>query len=143
VQWLGVYREMLYRLVERGERSRARGLLLASPKRTPTRTSIGAKRTPSPACPIDACILTLPATGTVDYEVEQTFTRDQLEKMKPVFSGKVLTEWIGSDGGDLVVDVLDSGKFWVQYDRKRQIYRCADKKYGPAAPFGREWRTPR
>ncbi len=78
--------------------------------------------------------------ATFDYEEEQTFTREQIERMKPIDSGKVLTEWIGSDGKELVVDVLDAGRFWVQYDRKRRIYRCADKKYGPAAPFAREWR---
>ena len=81
--------------------------------------------------------------ATIDYDEEQTFTREQVEKMKLLATGKVLTEWIGSDGADLIVDLLDSGRFWIQYDRKRRIYRCADKKYGPAAPFGREWRTPK
>jgi hypothetical protein len=77
----------------------------------------------------------------LDYEEEQTFTREQLEKMKVLNTGLRLTEWASGDGSDLVVDVLDGGKLWVQYDRKHRIYRCADKSRGPGAPYSRDWRA--
>ena len=76
----------------------------------------------------------------LDAEEERQFTRAALDQMHTVCKSKALTEWVGPDGGDLVVDTIDGGKFWIQYDRQHSLYRCAAKSSGPAAPFEKGWR---
>lgn len=75
----------------------------------------------------------------LDEEEERTFTRQQLDNMKVMRSGVPLHEFAGPKGEDIVVDVLDGVKYWIQYDRKHRIYRCAQR--AEASPYERHFRT--
>lgn len=77
----------------------------------------------------------------MDYEDQKTFTRGQLEKMRVICRGQILEDWATANGGPLVVDVLDSGQFWIQYSREHGLYRCAEKKAPEATRYERDFRA--
>lgn len=76
-----------------------------------------------------------------DVEVDRAFTRQQLDQMKAIRKDVRLSDHIMGDGSEVVVDVLDGGRCWIQRNKLDGTYRCAEKTR-EAAPYERGWRRP-
>ena len=65
-----------------------------------------------------------------------TYTEEQLSRL-PVFARQKVVPTIGINGRFFVVDTLNAGDHWVQYDASQRLYRCAPKGFDwSAVPFG-------